>query len=88
MDRINMTEEKQEVGIEDIIRSYEQRLAEQTNIIFAIVAQQGGSITIKQEDFDRMDDKNTVSANLNEDGSLKIELTYEERPEGIVGGKN
>lgn len=74
-------EKLQQVSIEQAIQMYEAKIQEQTNLLFALVAQMGGSVNITQEIFDQNTDYNTITAQSNEDGSVTLALGFEERPE-------
>jgi len=72
-----MDEEVPNIAPEDLFDLYEQRLREQTSIIFTLVAKLGGSVELSQEDFQKYPEYNTVDAR-EKDGSLVLELKHEE----------
>jgi hypothetical protein len=64
---------------EDLINRYQKTLEEQTHLVFALVGKLGGKVNISVDDFNAFPDKNTVNAEVEEDGSLTLELAvYEE----------
>jgi len=75
-----MTEEaQQEVTFEQVLQMYEQRLQEQSAIIFALVAKHGGETTLSPEDLNAKPEFNTVAAEDAEGGGITLKLSYEER---------
>lgn len=75
-----MTEEaKQEVTFEQVLQMYEQRLQEQTAIIFALVAKSGGEVTLTPDDLNARPEFNTVAAEDAEGGGVTLKLSHEER---------
>ena len=75
-----MTEEaQQEVTFEQVLQMYEQRLQEQSAIIFALVAKNGGEATLTPEDLNAKPEFNTVAAEDAEGGGITLKLSYEER---------
>jgi hypothetical protein len=70
--------EKQET--QELISKYRKRLEEQTHLVFALVGKLGGKVTLSIDDFNAFPEMNTVNANVEEDGSLTLELSlYEEQ---------
>ena len=78
----NSTEEVPELGItpEQALQAYEQRLQEQTAIIFGLVAKMGGKVVLTETDFEAGEKFNTILANNNENDDVVLELAFEERP--------
>jgi hypothetical protein len=75
-----MTEETQpEVTFEQALGMYEQRLQEQTAIIFSLVAKMGGEVTLTPEDLIASPEFNTVAADDAEGGGITLKLSHEER---------
>lgn len=73
-----MTEENQ-VTIEEALGMYEQRLQEQTSLIFALVAKFGGRVVLTKDDLVAMPEYNTVTANDADGEGVELVLTLEER---------
>lgn len=75
-----MTEEaQQEVTFEQVLQMYEQRLQEQTAIMFALVAKMGGEITLTKDDLLASPEFNTVTADSSKDGEgLVLKLAHQE----------
>ena len=76
-----MTEETQpqeEVTFEQVLQMYEQRLQEQTAIIFSLVAKAGGEVTLTPDDLTSNPEFNTVTADDAEGGGITLRLAYEE----------
>lgn len=73
-----MTEENQ-VTIEQALQMYEQRIQEQTSLIFALVAKFGGKVVLSKEDLVAMPEYNTVAANDADGEGIELVLSYEER---------
>lgn len=71
-------QQQQEVTFEQVLQAYEQRLQEQTGIIFALVAKAGGEVTLNKEDLLAKPEFNTVVANDAEGGGITLALSYEE----------
>ena len=73
--------EKDENGLstEDLIALYDQRVQDQSAIIFALVGKFGGEVTLTEEDLEVYSEFNTVSASGNEDQSLTLKLTHEDK---------
>jgi apolipoprotein N-acyltransferase len=78
----NSTEEIPERVItpEQALQAYEQRLQEQTAIIFGLVAKMGGKVVLTETDFEAGEKFNTILANNNENDDVVLELAFEERP--------
>jgi hypothetical protein len=78
----NNTEEIPERVItpEQALQAYEQRLQEQTAIIFGLVAKMGGKAVLTEADFEAGEQFNTILANNNENDDVVLELAFEERP--------
>jgi apolipoprotein N-acyltransferase len=78
----NNTEEIPERVItpEQALQAYEQRLQEQTAIIFGLVAKMGGKAVLTEADFEASEQFNTILANNNENDDVVLELAFEERP--------
>lgn len=64
---------------EQLLALYEQRVQEQTALLFALVGKFGGKVVLTQDDLNNYDQFNTVNANDGEDNTLILELTYQER---------
>ena len=79
-----MEEQQPTVSIEDMIELYDQRMQEQTAIIFGLISQMGGEATLTQKDFEQSSEYNTVLANNNENGDLILKISYEDREEQAV----
>lgn len=63
----------------DLVNRYRQKLEEQTHLIFALVGKMGGEVSLTTDDFNAYPDKNTVNAEIGEDGTLLLQLdVYEE----------
>jgi len=79
-EEINAEEmQEQFVTPEQALRMYEQRLQEQTAIIFGLIAKMGGKVTLTASDFENGGEFNTVLANNNESGSVILELAFEKQ---------
>jgi len=77
-EEINAEEmQEQFVTPEQALRMYEQRLQEQTAIIFGLIAKMGGKVTLTASDFENGGEFNTVLANNNESGEVILELAFE-----------
>jgi hypothetical protein len=63
---------------DELFGMYEQRIREQTSIIFTLVGKLGGSVLLSQEDFQAYPEYNTVDAR-EQDGHLVLELKYEDQ---------
>ena len=74
-----MEENVPEVSPEDLMALYEQRLQEQTGILFALVGKLGGSVRLTQDDLTAFPEFNTVNAKVEEDNVLVLELIAENR---------
>jgi len=75
-----VTEETQpQMTFEDVLGMYEQRLQEQTAIIFALVAKSGGEVTLTQEDLLLNPEFNTVDASDADNGGVTLKLAYQEQ---------
>jgi hypothetical protein len=70
--------EKQAVSFEDAIKMYEQRLQDQTAIIFGLLAKLGGAATLTAKDFLNSEHYNTVLASNNEDGDVFLRIAKED----------
>lgn len=75
-------QQQKEVTFEEVLQAYEQRLQEQTGIIFALVAKAGGEVTLTKEDLLAKPEFNTVAANDAEGGGITLSLSHEELPNG------
>jgi len=64
---------------EQALQAYEQRLQEQTAIIFGLVAKMGGKAVLTEADFEASEQFNTILANNNENDDVVLELAFEER---------
>lgn len=62
---------------EQVFEMYENRIQEQTAIIFALVNKFGGEVAIKPEDFQTEDKLDSVFAENREDDSLVLRLGKE-----------
>ena len=79
-EEINAEEmQEQFVTPEQALRMYEQRLQEQTAIIFGLIAKMGGKVTLTASDFENGGEFNTVLANNNESGEVILELAFEKQ---------
>jgi apolipoprotein N-acyltransferase len=80
-EEINAEEmQEQVVTPEQALRMYEQKLQEQTAIIFGLIAKMGGKVTkvtLTASDFENGGEFNTVLANNNESGDVILELAFE-----------
>jgi hypothetical protein len=76
-----MTEETKQVTIEEAINLYEQKIQEQTTLIFGLVAKLGGKVVLTQSDFDEVQEYNTVLAESTPSGDVELRVVYEERPD-------
>jgi len=75
-----VTEETEnEVTFEQVLQMYEQRLQEQTAIIFALVAKAGGEVILTPEDLNARPEFNTVAAEDADGGGVMLKLSHEER---------
>jgi hypothetical protein len=64
---------------QDLIKKYRKRLEEQTHLVFALVGKLGGKVNLTTDDFNAFPEMNTVNADVEEDGSLTLELAlYQE----------
>jgi hypothetical protein len=64
---------------QDLINRYRKTLEEQTHLVFALVGKLGGKISLTSEDFNAFPEMNTVNAEVEEDGSLTLQLAlYQE----------
>ena len=72
-----MTEENQ-ITIEQALQMYEQRIQEQTAIIFALVAKMGDEVTLTKDDLLAKPEFNTVAADDAENGGIILRLDYQE----------
>lgn len=79
MDRIMTEQPQEEITFEQALKMYEQRLQEQTAIIFSLVAKFGDEVTLTKEDLLAKPEFNTVSADDAENGGITLKLAYEER---------
>lgn len=75
--------EENQVTFEQVLQAYEQRLQEQTGVIFALVAKAGGEVTLTKDDLLAKPEFNTVAANDLTDGEgIVLSLTYQEETNG------
>ena len=74
-----MEEQVPEINIEELFGMYEQRIQEQSTVIFALVGKMGGKATLTKEDFQAYPQFNTISAKLDDDESLIMELVQDDR---------
>ena len=74
-----MEEQVPTIDPEELVAMYEQRIQDQTGIIFALVGKLGGKVTLSQEDLLAYPEYNTVAAEANEEEGLVLELKLEER---------
>ena len=74
-----MEENVPTINPEDLMSFYEQRLQEQTGIIFALVGKLGGKVTLTQEDLTAYPEFNTVNAKVEDDNALVLELIAEDK---------
>jgi predicted transcriptional regulator len=74
-----MEENVPTVDPEELVSMYEQRMQEQTAIMFALIGKLGGSVVLTKEDLTSFGEFNTVHASNVEDDGLKLELIYEDR---------
>jgi hypothetical protein len=79
MDRSIMEEQVPTITPEELMAMYDQRIQDQTGIIFALVGKLGGKVTLSQEDLLAYPEFNTVAAEADEAEGLVLELKYEER---------
>lgn len=73
-----MTKQNQ-INLEEAVSLYEAKIQEQTNIIFALVAKEGGKVVLTADDFASMSDYNTVTAAETSENEITVELKYEDR---------
>ena len=63
----------------ELVDRYRQKLEEQTHLIFALVGKMGGEVELTVDDFNAFPDKNTVNAEIEDNGTLVLKLDlYEE----------
>jgi hypothetical protein len=74
-----MEEQVPTIDPEELMAMYEQRIQDQTGIIFALVGKLGGKVTLSQEDLLAYPEFNTVAAETDEEQNLVLELKLEER---------
>ena len=74
-----MEEQVPTIDPEQLMAMYEQRIQDQTGIIFALVGKLGGKVTLSQEDLLAYPEFNTVAAEADEEMGLVLELKLEER---------
>jgi hypothetical protein len=74
-----MGKDENGLSTEDLIALYDQRVQDQSAIIFALVGKFGGEVTLTEEDLEVYSEFNTVSASGNEDQSLTLKLTHEDK---------
>jgi hypothetical protein len=74
-----MEENVPTIDPEELVALYEQRLQEQTGIMFALVGKLGGKVKLTQEDLTAYPEFNTVNATVEGDNVLVLELTAEDR---------
>lgn len=67
------------INPEELFSLYEQRVQEQTALIFALVGKFGGKVTLTQEDLNNYDQFNTVNAQDGDDNTLTLELIHQDR---------
>ena len=80
MEEINVEEmAEQVVTPEQALQAYEQRLQEQTAIIFGLIAKMGGEAVLTEEDFSAGGEFNTVLANNDENDNVVLKLAFEDR---------
>lgn len=77
MDRIMTEQTENTMDFNQVLGMYEQRLQEQTAIIFAMVGKAGGEILLTQEDLVANPEFNTVAAKDADGGGVIFSLTYE-----------
>jgi hypothetical protein len=63
---------------EQVIEEYQKRIEEQTHILFALVAKLGGKVNLTTDDFNSFPGMNMVNAEVEEDGSLTLEIGLHE----------
>jgi|AntRauMFilla1563_2_1112583.scaffolds.fasta_scaffold00341_9 hypothetical protein len=68
----------QPTTVEDLVEMYEQRLHDQTAIIFGLLSKMGGEAKLTALDFDSDSAYNTVTATNNIDGDVVLKITHEE----------
>lgn len=69
-----MEEQVPTIDPEELMAMYEQRIQDQTGIIFALVGKLGGKVTLSQEDLLAYPEFNTVAAEADEEQGLILEL--------------
>jgi hypothetical protein len=79
MDRSIMEENIPEINPEDLMALYEQRLQEQTGIMFALVGKLGGKVRLTQDDLTAFPEFNTVNARVEDENVLVLELVAEDQ---------
>ena len=74
-----MEENVPTVDPEELVAMYEQRLQEQTGILFALVGKFGGKVRLTQEELTAFPEFNTVDARVEDENVLVLELILEDR---------
>ena len=74
-----MEEQVPTIDPEELMAMYEQRIQDQTGIIFALVGKLGGKVTLSQADLLAYPQFNTVAAEADGEEGLVLELKTEER---------
>jgi hypothetical protein len=74
-----MEENVTSIDPEDLMALYEQRLQEQTGILFALVGKLGGEVRLTQEDLVAFPEFNTVDARVEDENVLVLKLVSEDR---------
>jgi hypothetical protein len=74
-----MEENTPKIVPEDVVAFYEQRLQEQTGILFALVGKFGGKVRLTQEDLTAFPEFNTVNARVEDENVLVLELEAEDQ---------
>jgi hypothetical protein len=74
-----MEENVTSIEPEDLMALYEQRLQEQTGILFALVGKLGGEVRLTQEDLVAFPEFNTVDARVEDENVLVLKLVSEDR---------
>jgi hypothetical protein len=72
-----MEENVTSIDPEDLMALYEQRLQEQTGILFALVGKLGGEVRLTQEDLVAFPEFNTVDARVEDENVLVLKLVSE-----------
>jgi hypothetical protein len=74
-----MEEQVPNIGSDELLAMYEQRIQDQTGIIFALIGKFGGRVILSREDLLAYPEYNTVAAEADEEQGLILELKKEKR---------